>query len=92
MNPGLKLRADKLVWRKIEDEVVVLDTKTSLYLALNKSGALVWPLLAEGTTRDLLVEHLVGQYDVAPSVATRDIDAFLASVRDAGLREPPDPE
>ena len=81
----LCLRNDDLDWREIDDEIVVLDTRDAVYLAVHGSGAFVWRLLAESTTRDSLIEALVEKYGIDSTRATADVDAFLATLNDRGL-------
>lgn len=81
----LCLREDDLDWREIDDEIVVLDTRDAVYLSVQGSGALVWRLLAESTTKDSLIEALVEKYGVDSTRATADVDAFLATLNDRGL-------
>ncbi len=75
----------------IEGQIVALDIRTSTYLAINRSGARLWPMVAEGTDREALVERLVSDYDVAPVQATADVDAFLDLLHKRGLLEGPSP-
>ena len=81
----LSLRKDDLDWREIDEEIVALDTREAVYLAVHGSGALVWYLLAESTTRDSLIEALVEKYGIESTRATADVDAFLATLNDRGL-------
>src|SRR5205809_908911 len=53
----LRLRSADLHWRAVEGEVLALDARTALYLAVNRAGALLWELLARGTSRAELVER-----------------------------------
>lgn len=81
----LRVRAQDLAWREINDEIVALDGKDAVYLALQGSGAMLWRLLANSTTRDGLVEALVERYGIDTTRATEDVDAFLASLNERGL-------
>jgi Coenzyme PQQ synthesis protein D (PqqD) len=81
----LSLRKDDLDWREIDDEIVALDTRDAVYLAVQGSGALVWRLLATPTTKDNLIEALVEKYGIDSTRATVDVDAFLATLHDRGL-------
>src|SRR4051794_18165403 len=47
----LRLRSADLRWQAVEDDVLVLDLRNDLYLEVNRSGALLWELLARGTSR-----------------------------------------
>jgi hypothetical protein len=87
MRGRLKLRSDALEWREMDGEIVALDLRSSTYFAVNPSAAVVWPALADGATREQLVEQLAERYSVDPGDAARDVDAFLASLESQGLLE-----
>jgi hypothetical protein len=74
-------------WKVLEDETIVLDLRGSRYFAINATGTLLWPLLAQGATRAQLVEAVTGRWDVSPADAGRDVDAFCAELEAAGLLE-----
>jgi hypothetical protein len=86
-----KLRADALDWRTVEGEIVALDIRTSTYLAINRSGARLWPMIVQGTDRETLVNRLVTDYDVDTARATADVGAFLDLLGERGLLEPAPP-
>ena len=74
-------------WREVEGEVVAVDLRTSEYLAVNRSGAVIWQALADGATPGELAERLVAAFDVGRAVAARDVDEFLAILDARGLLE-----
>ncbi len=76
-----------LVWREVEDDVIVLDVRSSCYLGVEGSGVLLWRALAEGATRARLRELLVGAFDVDEAVASRDVDTFVDALLARGLLE-----
>ena len=76
---------DGLVWREFEDEVLALDMERSIYLRLNRSGAVLWERLADGATRSDLIAVLTDRFDVGPEEAAADVDAFVAACRERGL-------
>jgi Coenzyme PQQ synthesis protein D (PqqD) len=73
----LQLRPDALVWREMDNELVAVDMASSTYLGANQSGALLWQMLATGTTHAELVERLVDRFGIPADRATSDVDAFL---------------
>jgi hypothetical protein len=81
----VRLRSDDVQWKELDDEIVVLDSKEGTYLAINGSGAVLWPALAAGATREELVKSLVDTYRIDEQVAARDADAFVASLEARGL-------
>lgn len=80
-----RMRPDRLEWRQVEGEVVVLDVKSSQYLALNSSGAVLWPMLSDGVTKDQMVAALVDAFEVDVATATVDVDAFIQDLVDKDL-------
>jgi len=79
--------SEHVEWRAIEDEVVVLDLRTELYLSFNDTGAVLWGGLAEGATSDEMVERLVTAFDVEETAAREDVMAFLGELLERGLIE-----
>ena len=66
MAERLRVRAEAVEWRTVEGEIVALDLRRSLYLAINPSGATLWPALVEGASRDELVERLCAECGSQP--------------------------
>lgn len=85
--PVLKLRADAVDWREVEGQVVALDRAGSVYLAINQTGAVLWPAIVEGATRARLVQILLDTFDVDPARAAADVDTFVAGLSERRLLE-----
>ena len=83
----LRLRDDRVRWREIDEDVVAVDIDRSTYLSTNGSGALLWLELAQGTTRNQLVERLAQAYLIDSERAEADVDAFLSDLNGQGLLE-----
>jgi len=72
-----EIRAEDLSWRDVEDEVVILDLRSSRYLSLNGTGALLWQALDAGADDAALVDLLVDRFGVPAGAAAADVAAFL---------------
>ncbi|HEX8085994.1 MAG TPA: PqqD family protein [Solirubrobacteraceae bacterium] len=83
----LRLRADRVEWRAVGEEVVALDVAESMYLAVGPVGAAMWPHLAEGTDLERLVEVVTAGFEVDAETARRDIRAFIEDLRERDLLE-----
>jgi hypothetical protein len=81
----IKLKTDAIEWREVEGEIVALDLDSSEYLAVNRTGAVIWPLLVDGSTRKDLATHLAGRYGIDQAAAERDVDQFLNTLSERGL-------
>jgi hypothetical protein len=84
----MRIRSDVLEWREVEGEVVALDLRSNTYLAVNRTGAVVWPALVAGADRDALVRELTQTFDVSEPQAAADLDEFLAELSEQDLLEP----
>lgn len=82
-----KLQANAVEWREVEGEIVALDLRRQNYLAVNRTGAALWPLLARGAPRSDLVATLVDRFDVEPPQAETDLDNYLEQLRELDLLE-----
>ncbi len=78
------LRNAGITWRALDDEIVVLDLETSLYLKVKGAGAVVWPLLAGGTTLESMIAAVLEVYDIDAEIAGRELTGFL---QDLGERK-----
>ena len=81
----LKLREDTIRWKEIDGETILLDLRTSMYLSVNPSATLLWRMLAEGTTREALVQALDNEYAIGSDQAREDVELFLADCAARGL-------
>lgn len=80
-----RLRSDDLTWRVLNDEIVILDLRTSSYLSVNNTGKIMWELLVEGAREEQLVRTLIDQFEVAEETARGDVGAFLSLCSDRDL-------
>jgi Coenzyme PQQ synthesis protein D (PqqD) len=80
-----QLRDGDLDWREVEGQLVALDLRQSRYLAVNRTGRVLWAALAEGATRDELIERLIEAFAIDRSRAAEDVDAFTADLESRDL-------
>lgn len=83
----MRLRPSDILSREIGDEIVVLDMRSSKYLTVTGAGTRLFGLLGEERTTQELVAIVLDEYEVSPTIAERDVAAFLADMRAAGLIE-----
>jgi len=72
-------------WREVEGEIVALDLKRSDYFTLNRTGALLWSKLKDGTTRGELAQLLSSDFEISAEQASADVDEFLLTLKERGL-------
>jgi len=69
----------------VDGQTVVVSPTDLRYHALNTTAAAVWGLLADGTTVDQVVEHLVSSFEVDESTCRRDVEACLQNFVSIGI-------
>lgn len=83
--PRLSLRQRELRARSFEQETIVLDLRSSMYLSTNPAGSILWRRLELGTTRSELIDALVSEFEIEWERAAQDVDAFLQDCRQRNL-------
>ena len=87
MSRRLRIQPGVVEWREFEEEVVAVDTRKAVYMAVNRSGSILWPALLEGATREELIGRLVESYGIDGTDAAQDVDAFVGALDDQELLE-----
>lgn len=83
---GFRANTEKVVWRVVDGEAVLVHADTSAYYGLNAAATSIWEALVSAPlTRDDLVRRLGARYDVRVEALAADVDAFLSVVRDESL-------
>ena len=80
------------ILRQVMDYYIILGIGSDAYMpneimSLNETGAFLWDLLKDGAETKDLIDSLVKEYDVEEQTAAKDVDEFLASLRERGLIE-----
>lgn len=79
------VRCDDMVWQEIDGELVLLDLRTSIYFALNRTATQLWSMLARGDSEADLAARLVGEYGRSADQAEQDVRSFLEHLRSNDL-------
>lgn len=80
-------RVAQLPFRKLDEEVVIVDPRQRQVHVLNGTASVVWDLLERSRSLPDLVTALIGDddFDVAREVVSRDVAAFVVELIDKGL-------
>lgn len=83
---------DGFLLREVDGTSIVVATgdaamEFSGLITLNQTGTLLWRCLEQNATEDDMVAKLLEEYDIDEESARRDVNAFVARARDAGLLE-----
>lgn len=82
---------EKIPWRLIEEEALLLDLEEGEVLRLNPVGAEIWNAIDGTRTVDDIVAHIQGTFEVTEKQAARDVQRFLKQLlRHELVEERPD--
>jgi len=78
--------ADKVAWRVVDGDAVIVHADSSAYYGLNSTGTFIWEAIA---TAPLAVEEIAARlsarYGLERETVRADVDAFVASLGGEGL-------
>lgn len=83
----LELHEPSIAWQEVDQEIVILQLETSMYLSLEGSARLLWHKVVEGATPRDLACVLVDEYGIALAQAERDVQDFVDALRRESLVE-----
>jgi len=79
---------DNVLFTTVDDDAVLLNTRTNQYFALDEVGARAWNLLTEGKSLRAAYEILLDEYEVDPVPLERDLLDLVGHLAENGLVEP----
>jgi hypothetical protein len=71
--------------RKLDDEMVLLNLDSGEYFGLNDTGTRVWELLADGRSREEVIDRLTDEFEVTVEIAAGHVTALCDELLEAGL-------
>jgi hypothetical protein len=82
--PVVQLRPHPdVVWRRLDDEVVLVHLKTNRIYSLNRTAARFWELVSDGADREATERQLLEEFEVAED----DLRAEMADLVDELAKE-----
>jgi hypothetical protein len=74
-----------LVFTRVGDDVVGLDSDKGLVHSMNATAARVWDIVERPTTVGLICDRLEHEYEVDPAICAEQVMLLLGELRRAGL-------
>lgn len=81
---GYKIK-QQVLWKNVDNEVVIVDPETDNYSYLNATGRDVWELLGQGRTFEEIVAELSTRYDASPEIIRADVLALINDLLSSGI-------
>lgn len=76
-----------VIWRKIEDKIVIITGDAQAVHVLNKTAAFIWGLCDGTMGINQIVENVCEQFDVSAEAAKTDVVDTLRKFDEMGLLE-----
>jgi hypothetical protein len=67
-----------LLWRRLDDEVILMQIRTDRIFSLNQTGARFWELIVAGMDLESIRRQLESEFDVSPEVLAAEVEEILA--------------
>ena len=90
MMEGRLRRADNVICREIDNEIVAIKDDGLTVHVLNKTAARIWEMCDGNLGPDEMAAKLCERYDVSPERASADVRNALAKMTEKGLLRLPD--
>lgn len=74
-----------LIWRMVDDNVVVVSPDTGDVHVLSHTGAVVWQMLADKKEMNDIKSHLINHYTISPEQANQDVATFISTLKQEEL-------
>lgn len=78
-------RASHIIWRRVDDETVLLNSVTSEYYSLNTVAAEVWDGLEKRKTAATIVRTVAKKYGRPQPKVAKDVQELIGSLSKEGL-------
>lgn len=68
-----------------KEESVLLNTKSGKFFGLDKIGTVIWGLIREGHSQDVVVKKILQAYDAPYEIVEKDVNDLLNELKRHGL-------
>ncbi len=86
MSSTVKL-SDKILFREMQGEAVLLNIETGIYFGLDASGTATWNLMQKQKNIGKILNLLLLEYEIDPKTCREDLLKFISNLEKNGLIE-----
>jgi coenzyme PQQ biosynthesis protein PqqD len=85
LGSAIPRRSDRIVSRRGDDVVILLDPVSGEYFTLDDVGGRIWELCDGSTSIDQIVAAIAEEYDASAEQVRTDVDELLSELRGSKL-------
>ena len=79
--------SSSLMLQTIDDETLLMDSKTQLFYELNESGTVLFEVIQKHHTFNDVVDEMLERYDVSKEQIELDLNTFVTYLIEQGILE-----
>ena len=84
--PDRRIRvSEAAVFRELDGEAVILQLDSGTYFGLDRVGTRVWQLIEAHGSLDLVVRHMLDEFDVDAERLAADVERLVSELLQKGL-------
>ncbi len=74
-----------VIYRKLGEEIVMLNLESGLYFGLNQTGSEIWEMYLDGREDEEIVEAMALRYEMSKEQIRLHIGMLLTELKENGL-------
>ena len=78
---------DNIIWKLVENELVIVKTDTDEYMYLNPTGADIFEMISKGMMSDEIKRELILRYDALEETINSDFKDIVKELKASGIIE-----
>ena len=79
--------SEDMVFRNLQDEIVLLNLKTGMYYGLDHIGAKTWKFIEKHQSLQKVHDLLMKEFDITEEQCAKDLLGFVSSLHEKKLIE-----
>jgi len=77
---------EKLIWRKIENKVFIIDSEKEKMHSLNSTASFIWNMIIKDKTPDEIITLMHKEFDIKDkNIIKKDIEEIILKFKNEGL-------
>jgi hypothetical protein len=76
---------EDIIWRIVDDEALLLNTKTGYYFSMNGTATEIWCLLNDGKSEDETAKAIAERYGIDNETAKTDVDELKRTLTEENI-------
>lgn len=73
--------AKHVAWRKVDDQIVLLNLDTSAYYSLNGTASQIWVLIGKGFSEEAIADEISDSYQRNLKHVRKDVSALIKKMK-----------